>query len=161
MLPEAVPAHRWTQPRREQDGINRSTCVAPFTGRFRLIYYHCRFRKNVSLVDRVFYNSHLSAWKSILHNSTDPHRWTSSLETISSTFRTRKKLGRLGLCMGKINIRVSIHKSPRPCPVTFYTNSAHLNLTRCRDSYVPVLIFHLFYLSPDCLTVIHSLRTPS
>ena len=31
---------------------------------------------------------------------------------------------------------------------------------RCRDSYVSVLIFHLFYLSPDCLTVIHSLRTP-
>ena len=33
-------------------------------------------------------------------------------------------------------------------------------LLRCRDSYVSVLIFHLFYLSPDCLTVIHSLRTP-
>ena len=32
--------------------------------------------------------------------------------------------------------------------------------TRCRDSYISVLIFHLFYLSPDCLTVIHSLRTP-
>ena len=35
-----------------------------------------------------------------------------------------------------------------------------MQLCRCRDSYVSVLIFHLFYLSPDCLTVIHSLRTP-
>ena len=33
-------------------------------------------------------------------------------------------------------------------------------LSRCRDSYISVLIFHLFYLSPDCLTVIHSLQTP-
>ena len=30
----------------------------------------------------------------------------------------------------------------------------------CRDSYISVLIFHPFYLLPDCLTVIHSLRTP-
>ena len=31
---------------------------------------------------------------------------------------------------------------------------------RCRDSYVSVLIFHLFYLSPNCLTVIHLLWSP-
>ena len=40
--------------------------------------------------------------------------------------------------------------------------AAHLNEMKqkhecCRDSYISVLIFHLFYLSPDCLTVIHSL----
>ena len=29
----------------------------------------------------------------------------------------------------------------------------------CRDSYVSVLIFHPFYLPPDCLTVIPSLQT--
>ena len=30
-------------------------------------------------------------------------------------------------------------------------------ITQCRDSYVSVLIFHPFYLSPDCLTIIPSL----
>ena len=33
----------------------------------------------------------------------------------------------------------------------------NIDRTHCRDSYVSVLIFHPFYLSPDCLTI--SLRS--
>ena len=40
------------------------------------------------------------------------------------------------------------------------TDGATECANRCRDSYVSVLIFHPFYLPPNCLTVIPSLRTP-
>ena len=59
-----------------------------------------------------------------------------------------------------------IPNADRPDDDDFYSNVRDdefyyaSDYSCCRDSYISVLIFHPFYLLPDCLTVIHSLRTP-
>ena len=71
----------------------------------------------------------------------------------------KKNLTRLGLYTRSHTFRP--HIVLFSARILFWLGTVRSQVPRgCRDSYVSVLIFHLFYLSPDCLTVIHSLRTP-